>query len=200
MVSSRTLPSPSKVTRVRRPMHALVGALAFVQLAACEPPQRAGGRADSQAKTSAGEAAPAGPKREATIPADGWNERIAWRGLDEGLAESKKTGMPVMMVVHTSWCGNCQKLKRTFNSDPNLERLSEEFVMVHVDQDEHPEVTLYGPDGQYIPRVMFLDDDGNVDQWLQNPNRPQKYRYFYTPQEDLVATMRQALDRHGNKS
>jgi protein-disulfide reductase (glutathione) len=178
---------------------ALGGALT---LGACvEPPQRNsdGGQArDAEADDAAGQKS--GPKRTATIPADGWNERIAWRSLDEGLRESAQTGMPLMMVVHTSWCGNCQKLKRTFNSDTNLERLSEQFVMVHVDQDQYPEATLYGPDGQYIPRVMFLDEDGNVDQKLQNPNRPTRFRYFYTPQEDLVATMRQALDQHGNKS
>lgn len=188
MVSSRTLPSPAKLL-------ALGGALALSLGACVEPPQRGDGSEARSTKTEA-----AAPKRTATIPADGWNDRIAWRGLDEGLREAKQSGMPVMMVVHTSWCGNCQKLKRTFNSDANLEQLSEKFVMVHVDQDAHPEATLYGPDGQYIPRVMFLDQDGNVDQWLQNPNRPSRYRYFYTPQEDLVATMRQALDRHGNKS
>lgn len=186
MVSSRTLPSSAKLSAF-----ALAGA---ITLGACvEPPPRSDG-------AKASEDAPSGPKREATIPADGWNERIAWRGLDEGLREAKQTGMPVMMVVHTEWCGNCQKLKRTFNGNTTLEQLSEQFVMVHVDQDQHPEATLYGPDGQYIPRVLFLDEDGNVDQRLQNPNRPQQFRYFYTPQEDLVATMRQALDQHGNQS
>jgi protein-disulfide reductase (glutathione) len=174
-------------------------ALALGAVTACVPPPDRG-EANAKATASASTPDPAAPKRTATIPADGWNDRIAWRGLDEGLAEAKSSGMPVMMVVHTSWCGNCQKLKRTFNSDLSLEQLSEQFVMVHVDQDAQPEVTLYGPDGQYIPRVLFLDEDGNVDQRLQNPNRPSKHRFFYTPQEDLVATMRQALDRHGHKS
>lgn len=180
--------------------------MALALLGACVPPpdrgDKHGDKADKPGKSGPEAAKPeaTGPKRTATIPADGWNEQIAWRGLDEGLAEAKSSGMPVMMVVHTSWCGNCQKLKQTFNSDTNLETLSEQFVMVHVDQDEHPEATLYGPDGQYIPRVMFLDADGNVDQGLQNPNRPSKYRYFYTPQEDLVATMRRALNQHGNAS
>lgn len=191
---SETLAAPS-------PRSATLSALALggaLLLGACiEPPPR--GDASASGGKSSKDDPREGPKRTATIPADGWNERIAWRGLDEGLREAKQTGMPLMLVVHTSWCGNCQKLKPSF-ADPKLEQLSEQFVMVHVDQDQHPEATLYGPDGQYIPRVMFLDDDGNVDQRLQNPKRPHRYRYFYTPQEDLVATMRQALDRHGNKS
>ena len=196
MVSSRTL------RRAAKPVPRALGLLLVAGLvSACTaPPERANGKTRSVSSRSAAPNADADSTRKPTIPADGWNDRIAWRGLDEGLAESKRSGMPVMMVVHTSWCGNCKKLKDTFNSDGNLERLSQEFVMVHVDQDEHPEAALYGPDGQYIPRVMFLDDDGNVDAKLQNPNRPSKFRFFYTPQEDLVATMRQALDRHGNKS
>jgi len=165
-------------------------------LACVEPPRRDG----APVQTQTDESASSKPKRQATVPAAGWNDAIAWRGLDEGLREAKQAGMPVMLVVHTEWCGNCQKLKPVFNDDAQLATLSEQFVMVHLDQDQHPEAALYGPDGQYIPRVMFLDADGNVDQQLQNPNRPTRYRYFYTPQEDLVATMREALDRHGNKS
>ena len=169
-----------------------------VAVGCIEPPDR-GASAKSKAEAEA-EPAPTGEKRTATIPAEGWNDDIAWRGLDEGLAESTRTGMPVMMVVHTAWCGNCQKLKTTFNSDASLAALSERFVMVHLDQDAHPEAVRYGPDGSYIPRVMFLDQGGEVDQDLQNPNRPTRFRYFYTPKEDLVATMRRALERHGNKS
>jgi protein-disulfide reductase (glutathione) len=175
----------------------LVAALAL--LGACVPPPDRGGAAAGDGQTT--DTKPkAGPKRTATIDADGWNDAIAWRGLDEGLAEAKSSGMPLMLVVHTSWCGNCRKLKQTFTGVAELATLSEQFVMVHVDQDVHPEATLYGPDGQYIPRVLFLDADGNVDQGLQNPNRPSRYRYFYTPEEDLVATMRRALNQHGNAS
>jgi protein-disulfide reductase (glutathione) len=160
-------------------------------LGCIEPPDRSGQAEDEQRAT--------GPKRKATVPAAGWNDTIAWRGLDEGLREAKQSGMPLMLVVHTDWCGNCQNLKPTFGGN-KLAQLSEQFVMVHVDQDAQPEVTLYSPDGQYIPRVLFLDPDGNVDPQLQNPNRRDRFRYFYTPQDDLVASMRAALERHGNKS
>lgn len=158
-------------------------------LPACvEPPDRA-------------DAAPAStaPKRKATIPADGWNDAIAWRGLDEGLAEAAKDQRPIMMVVHTSWCPKCRALKQLFNQDAQLERLSEQFVMIHVDQDITPAATLYSPDGQYIPRVMFLDAQGKLDESLSNGART-RFRYFYSPEEDLVAVMREALERHGNQS
>lgn len=171
--------------------HVGLAALALLSISGCiDPPDRSGQADDPPAQ---------GPKRKATIPAAGWNDDIAWRGLEEGLREAQQSGMPMMLVVHTEWCGNCQKLKPSF-AGKRLAQLSEHFVMVHVDQDANPEVTLYSPDGQYIPRVMFLDPSGNIDTQLQNPNRPDRFRYFYTPQDDLVAAMREALDRHGNKS
>lgn len=146
------------------------------------------------------EAAPEpAPKRVATAPANGWGEEIAWRAFDEGLAEAKSERMPVMLVVHTSWCSKCKALKRSSFRDTALHELSEEFVMVNVDQDTEPGVLDYAPDGTYIPRVLFLDADGKLDADLKNP-RPSRFGYFYRPQDDLVATMRKALERHGKKS
>lgn len=162
---------------------------------ACVPPPTGEDAASTSERERASE-----PKRKATIPADGWNDAIAWRGFDEGLSEAKQEQRPIMMVVHTSWCPKCRSLKQVFNEDPQIERLSEHFVMVHVDQDQNPAATLYAPDGQYIPRVLFLDPNGKLDPELGNPDRRHKFRYFYTPQEDLGATMREALDRHGNQS
>lgn len=164
---------------------------------ACVPPPNSEADAASHNQR---EGEPSGPKRKATVPAEGWNDAIAWRGFDEGLSEAKRDQRPVMMVVHTSWCPKCRSLKEVFNDDPQIERLSEQFVMVHVDQDVNPAATLYAPDGQYIPRVLFLDPNGKLDPELSNRGRPERFRYFYTPQEDLVATMREALDRHGNQS
>ncbi len=182
-------------------------ALALVASAlACNPPQLAG-EDTKAAPASAGDAAPAQgadrdrPVRTATIPADGWNDDIAWRGLEEGLREAGETQRPVMLVVHTSWCPKCRALKGVFNLDEGeIERLSQDFIMVHADQDVSPQVTLYAPDGNYIPRIMFLDPNGKLDEDLKNPIRAAKFRYFYTPQEDLVGTMREALDRYGNKT
>jgi protein-disulfide reductase (glutathione) len=142
---------------------------------------------------------PAPTKRVATAPANGWGEQIAWRALDDALPEAKKERMPVMVVIHTAWCSKCKALKQSSFSDPQLRELSEEFVMVNVDQDVEPKAGDLAPDGMYIPRVVFLDPDGKVDEDLKNP-RPSRYKYFYLPQDDLLATMRKALERHGKSS
>ncbi len=148
------------------------------------------------------ESSPAGnsqitPARKASAPAHGYGDKIAWRGLDEGLAEAKTLGRPLMLLVHASWCGRCRELKPRF-SDPALVQASERFVMVNLDQDDAPQALRYGPDGQYVPRVLFLDAQGQVDATLSNAARS-KYKYFYMPQDDLVGVMQQALDHHASR-
>lgn len=145
------------------------------------------------------ESQPEVPARVATAPSHGFNDAIAWRHLDEGLAEAKNEGRPLMLVVHASWCSRCQELKPAF-SDARLAELSERFVMVNADQDEIPAVTSYAPDGKYIPRVLFIDPaTGSADEALQNPGR-ERYHYYYGPQDDLPGMMEKALVRHEQRS
>jgi protein-disulfide reductase (glutathione) len=141
---------------------------------------------------------PAAP-RTATAPSHGFGDAIAWRHLDEGLAEAKAEGRPLMLVVHASWCNQCKALKPVF-SDARLAELSERFVMVNADQDQTPAVLGYAPDGSYIPRVLFLDPtSGRTDEALQNPSRS-RHHYYYGPQDDLPAMMEKALERHAKRS
>ncbi len=133
--------------------------------------------------------------RTATAPANGFGEQIAWRGLDEGLAEAAKLARPVMLVVHAKWCSQCKALKPKF-AEPELRTLSEKFVMVNVDQDEVPRALEFAPDGTYVPRVLFIDpESGRADPGLSNENRGRTI-YYYSPVDDLVDTMKKALERH----
>jgi len=140
---------------------------------------------------------PTPARRKPTAPAHGYGDQIAWRGLDEGLAEAKSLGRPLMLVVHAAWCPRCRELKPRF-SDPALVDASERFIMVNLDQDDEPQALRYGPDGQYVPRVLFLDAQGKVDPALSNPSRS-KYKYFYMAQDDLVGAMQRALDHHASR-
>lgn len=149
---------------------------------------------DTAADPTVASPAQIAPRRQATAPAHGYGDQIAWRGLDEGLAEARSLGRPLMLVIHASWCPRCRELKPRF-SDPALVDASERFVMVNLDQDEEPQSLRYGPDGQYVPRVLFLDAQGRVDATLSNASRRQ-YKYFYMPQDDLVGVMQQALARN----
>ena len=148
------------------------------------------------ATTPAGPATtPAGPATApATAPAHGYGDKIAWRGLDEGFKQAAALGRPLMLVVHAAWCPRCKELKKRF-FDPAVADTSGQFVMVNLDQDHAPEALLHGPDGQYIPRILFFDAQGHLDADLSNPGRS-KYKYFYSQQDDVAGAMQRALDRH----
>lgn len=143
-------------------------------------------------RTEAGSPTP----RTATAPANGFGDGIAWRGLDEGLAEAAAHHRPLMLVVHASWCPKCKDLKPAFG-DRELVELSDRFVMVNVDQDAVPKSLDFAPDGSYVPRVLFVDPvSGQADIELRNDRRTRTV-YYYGPSDDLVGTMRKALSRHG---
>ena len=121
---------------------------------------------------------------------------MAWRGFDEGLAEAKASAMPVMLVVHTTWCPKCKALKPEF-ADPQLVELSERFVMINVDQDREPRATALAPDGDYVPRVVFLAPDGTPSTTVVNERSP-RFRFFYTSRADLRTSMQRALETLGD--
>ena len=177
---------------------ALLGCLGIV-LPGCVPPPE---RSEKAPETQAEEAASVDPQvelRVANAPANGWGEGIAWRSFEEGQAEAKALGRPMMLVVWTSWCPNCRALKKPFSKNDEIRELSHQFVMVNVDQDELPMVSRIGPDGDYIPRVIFLDAEGEVDTAVLNSKR-RRSLYFYSPVDDVPAKMREALERHPTSS
>lgn len=132
----------------------------------------------------------------ATAPANGFNDDIAWRRLDEGLVEAAERNRPLMVVVHAAWCRSCQALKTSFKDD-GLVQLSHDLVMINLDQDVEPRSLEFAPDGVYIPRVVFVDPKtGRPDASIHNLRRSDR-RYYYGPNDDIVGAMKKALARHG---
>jgi len=171
--------------RLRRPIVTALLAVVVGTFGCVEAPAGRG---------TGGEAA--APRRTATAPANGFGDAIAWRNLDEGLAEAASEHRPLMLVVHASWCPKCKELKPAFG-ERELVELSERFVMVNVDQDAVPKSLEFAPDGSYVPRVLFVDPaSGHADVELRNDRRTRTV-YYYGPRDDLVGTMKKALSRHG---
>lgn len=95
--------------------------------------------------------------------ADVWNgAEINWRDIRSGIYESSKSGKPVIMVFHATWCTACKKFRAVFY-DKGIVEASKDFVMILIDADaDKMSNGAFAPDGTYVPRTIFLDSEGNV--------------------------------------
>ncbi|XP_038048247.1 thioredoxin domain-containing protein 12-like [Patiria miniata] len=130
---------------------------------------------------------------------NGFGDDIEWWSLPDGLSQSKTLGKPLMLIIHKSWCGACKALKPKFAASDAIKELSKDFVMVNLLDDEEPNESKYVPDGGYIPRILFLNQAGEVQTDLINKGGNPKYKYYYPDANGVLDSMRSALKKLGGK-
>ncbi len=144
----------------------------------------------------------AAPPRPAHAGGDWNNAGVVWHSYADGIAEAKKSGKPVCLIAFTEWCGHCKNYSAVFH-DPKVVEMSKKFVMIRLDQDQNKDVLKdFAPDGQYIPRTMFLSSEGKLDTELRAPR--ETYRYFYDEGRadgptGILGGMQRALEKFGGK-
>ncbi|XP_072032023.1 thioredoxin domain-containing protein 12-like [Amphiura filiformis] len=129
----------------------------------------------------------------------GFGDHIDWVKLDDAYGIAKESNKPIMLIIHKTWCGACKALKPKFAESKEIERLSKEFVMVNVEDDEEPSDSKFTPDGGYIPRILFLDADGNVNNAITNSRGNPKYKYYYPDPTGIIASMKSVVQPAGSK-
>ena len=96
------------------------------------------------------------------MPAAARSEAAEWKDYDQGMAEAKKTGRPVLIDFYTTWCRECRKMEETTFSDPAAMRvLASRFVPVRVDAEKQPALAskykIFG-----YPTFVVTDASGNA--------------------------------------
>jgi len=129
--------------------------------------------------------------------AHGFGEDIDWVKWEDAVETSLEVNKPIFLLIHKQWCHACKNLKKTMqqsNARKAFKRLSEYFVMVNTADDEEPFEEEYRPDGKYIPRLLFLDKNG--DPLLQFKNKKAEYKnyaYYYASPADILNSMKEVL-------
>lgn len=98
--------------------------------------------------------------------------RIAWRTYDQALQEAWRTGKPVYIQFHATWCPYCRQLAKESYTRPDIEHLlNQEFVPVrivqgsqeqyHLNGKAYPIQEIFDQHGvSAFPTLVFLKSDG----------------------------------------
>uniref|UniRef100_A0A914KYE9 Thioredoxin domain-containing protein n=1 Tax=Meloidogyne incognita TaxID=6306 RepID=A0A914KYE9_MELIC len=128
---------------------------------------------------------------------NGFGTDIDWVQWNDAVSIALDLNKPIFLLIHKTWCGACQALKKSFassNKREELVELSKQFVMVNVEDDDEPEEEEYAPDGRYIPRLFILNKEGHPLTVDNAKNYPKNKQYF--PQvPDVIIAMKLGLKK-----
>jgi protein-disulfide reductase (glutathione) len=129
-----------------------------------------------------------------------WNgAEIEWREIGPGVREATRTGKPVIMLFHASWCPSCKQYRQVWK-DAGVVEASRNFVMILVDVDKDPGANgAFSPDGTYVPRTLFLDSDGNVQSDVAGADPQYPHSLDISAPDELRSLMQKAADKFATK-
>ncbi|XP_046526301.1 anterior gradient protein 3 [Equus quagga] len=132
-------------------------------------------------------------KRPPQTLSRGWGDDITWvQTYEEGLFHIQKSNKPLMVIHHLEDCQYSQALKKVFAQDKEIQEMAQNnFIMLNL-MHETTDKNL-SPDGQYVPRIMFVDPSLTVRADLTG--RYSNRLYTYEPQDlpVLIENMKKAL-------
>jgi len=95
------------------------------------------------------------PSTSTASPA-GWG-----KDLRAAMAESQRTGKPILADFSASWCPGCRQMEQQTFPDPGIQGRLEQFIPVYVDSDENPDlISSYKVSG--LPTIMTLSPEGKI--------------------------------------
>nr|CAI9699446.1 unnamed protein product [Rangifer tarandus platyrhynchus] len=122
----------------------------------------------------------------------GWGDQLIWtQTYEEALYKSKTSNKPLMIIHHLDECPHSQALKKAFAENKEIQKLAEQFVLlnlVYETTDKH-----LSPDGQYVPRILFVDPSLTVRADITGRYSNRLYAYEPSDTALLLDNMKKAL-------
>ncbi|XP_059827339.1 anterior gradient protein 3-like [Hypanus sabinus] len=135
------------------------------------------------------------PAKEKKCPPSlsrGWADDVNWvQTYKEGLYKARKSNRPLMVIHHLEDCQFSQKLKKAFAENKEVQKMAkEDFVMLNL-VFETEDANLW-PDGQYVPRILFIDPSLTVRADLRGRYDNRRYTYEEGDIDILIQNMKAA--------
>ncbi|KAM6974459.1 anterior gradient protein 2 homolog [Tautogolabrus adspersus] len=133
------------------------------------------------------------PKSGKRIPqtlSRGWGDQLIWaQTYEEALYWSRSRNKPLLVVFHLEDCPHSQAMKKVVANNYEIQKvLDEDFIVLNLVY-ETTDKNLT-PDGQYVPRFLFVDPSMTVRADVVGPygNR----LYAYEPQD--LNTLKKSME------
>jgi len=131
---------------------------------------------------------------ESNVFSNGFGDDIEWKPWSEALDLAKETGKPILVLLHKTSCPACKSFKPVFAKSKEILELSSKFVMVNAkfgqDPSNEPKLAI---DGKYVPRIIFMNSQGDVLEEVINKKGNPKYKYFHQTAQSVVDAMESVL-------
>jgi len=98
---------------------------------------------------------------------NGFGKDYNWYTWESGSDVARQEDKPILIVFHQDWCGACARLKPKFAGSSEIKELADKFVMINTDDEKLVKSEKYKADGEYYPKILFLDSNGELlaDEW-----------------------------------
>ncbi|XP_078520878.1 anterior gradient protein 2 homolog isoform X1 [Lissotriton helveticus] len=131
------------------------------------------------------------PKKAAQTMSRGWGDNLYWtQTYEEALYRSQTSQKPLMVIHHLEDCKHSQALKKVFVESQEAQKLAEDFILINLTY-ETTDKNL-SPDGQYVPRIMFIDPSLTVRADITGPYSNRQFAYEPKDLPLLISNMRKA--------
>ncbi|XP_036371638.1 anterior gradient protein 2 homolog [Megalops cyprinoides] len=134
-------------------------------------------------------------KKEKRVPqtlSRGWGDQLIWaQTYEEALFKAKSNNKPLMVIHHLEDCPHSLALKKAFANSKEIQKMADEdFILlnlVYETTDKH-----LSPDGQYVPRILFVDPSLTVRADITGRYANRMYAYEPSDINLLISNMQKA--------